>query len=98
MDATARLAATILLAAFVIERAGAAFAFFADNWPERKLKIARFAIAAVLGAIAVWLADIRVLDRLNNKGSPWIDYPLSWLILVAGADRIRDFLGGGGGE
>ena len=98
MDDTARLVATILLAAFVIERAGAAFAFFADKkLPEWNLKIARFTIAGILGAIAVWFAHIRVLAQLHNNVSPWIDYPLSWLIVVAGADRIRDFLGGGEG-
>jgi len=52
---------------------------------------------AVLGAIAVWLGNIRVLARLSTNVSPWIDVPLSWLVLVAGADRIREFVGGGGG-
>jgi len=99
MDDTARLLVTVLLAAFVIERLVAGVAFFGETpkGPERNRKIYLFLIAAVLGAIAVWLADIRLLARLNNKVSPWIDYPLSWLVLVAGADRIRDFLGSGGG-
>jgi len=99
MDDTARLLVTVLLASFVIERLVAAVAFLAETpkGHERNAKIYRFLIAGVLGAVAVWLADIRLLTRLNNKISPWIDYPLSWLVLVAGADRIRDFLGGGGG-
>ena len=99
MDDTARLLVTVLLAAFVIERlvAGVAFLYETPKGSERNRKIYLFLIAGVLGAIAVWLADIRLLTRLNNKVSPWIDYPLSWLVLVAGADRIRDFIGGGGG-
>ena len=99
MDDTARLLVTVLLAAFVIERVVAAVAFFLETpkSPDHNGKLQLFAIAAVLGALAVWLAHIRILERLNNQVSPWIDYPLSWLVLVAGADRIRDFLGGGGG-
>lgn len=99
MDDTARLLVTVLLAAFVIERlvAGVAFLFETPKDPAFNAKIFRFLGTAVLGAIAIWLADIRLLTRLNNNVSPWIDYPLSWLVLVAGADRIRDFVGGGGG-
>src|SRR5437588_4172649 len=99
MDDTARLLVTVLLAAFVIERvvAGVAFLFETPKDEAFNAKIYRFLGTAVLGAIAVWLADIRLLARLNNTVSPWIDYPLSWLVLVAGADRIRDFVGGGGG-
>src|ERR1043165_5621 len=99
MDDTARLIVTVLLAAFVIERIGAAVGFLpgTPRGPERTRKIYNFLLVAALGAIAVWLAHIRVLTRLNNQVSPWIDYPLSWLILVAGADRIRDFVGAGGG-
>ena|ERR1044071_3053123 len=98
MDDTARLIVTILLAAFVIERISAAINFLRETRDaEHKKKIYNFLIVAVLGAVAVWLAHIRVLTRLNNQISPWIDYPMSWLILVAGADRIRDFVGGGGG-
>ena len=96
MDDTARLLVTVLLAAFVIERVVAGVGFLFEK-PKDQAKIWRFAGTAILGAIAVWLADIRLLTRLNNNVSPWIDYPLSWLVLVAGADRIRDFVGGGGG-
>ena len=95
MDDTARLLVTVLLAAFVIERVVAGVAFLFET-PKDKAKIWRFVGTAVLGAIAVWLAHIRLLTRLNNDVSPWIDYPLSWLVLVAGADRIREFVGGGG--
>jgi len=99
MDDTARLIVTILLAAFVIERISAVINFLltTPRGPERTKKIYNFLIVAALGAVAVWLAHIRVLTRLNNQISPWIDYPMSWLILVAGADRIRDFVGAGGG-
>ncbi|HKS21648.1 MAG TPA: hypothetical protein VJZ76_02530 [Thermoanaerobaculia bacterium] len=99
MDDTARLIVTVLLAAFAIERIGAAVGFLTGTprGPERTRKIYNFLLVAVLGALAVGLAHIRVLERLSTKASPWIDYPLSWLILVAGADRIRDFVGAGGG-
>jgi hypothetical protein len=97
MDDTARLIVTVLLAAFVIERIGAAAGFLTatPRDVEHKRKIYSFLLVAVLGAVAVGLAHIRVLARLNNQVSPWVDYPLSWLILVAGADRIRDFVGAG---
>jgi hypothetical protein len=99
MDDTARLVVTVLIAAFVIERVSAAILFFTDPppEPERRRTIRHFLIAAILGAIAVWLADIRILARLHVKGLAAFDYALSWLVLVAGADRIRDFVGGGGG-
>src|SRR2546423_8624652 len=100
MDDTARLLVTVLLAAFVIERvvAGVAFLFETPKDQAFNAKIYRFLGTAVLGAIAVWLADIRLLARLNNTVSPWIDYPLSWLVLLPGAHPIRDLLGGGGGR
>src|SRR2546423_14833513 len=99
MDDTARLLVTVLLAAFVIERvvAGVAFLFETPKDQAFNAKIYRFLGTAVLGAIAVWLADIRLLARLNNAVSPWIDYPLSWLVLPAGPDRTPALVGGGGG-
>jgi len=98
MDDTARLIVAVLFASFVIERIVAAMAFLTETpkGPERKAKIRRFLLTAVLGAVAVGLAHIRILARLNTAISPWIDYPLSWLVLVAGADKIRDLVGGGG--
>jgi len=104
MDDTARLIVTVLLTAFVIERLVAALMFFSETpkGPERSRKIYRFLIAGVLAAVAVVLAKIRLLARLNPETPAWIDYALSWLVLVGGADRIRDFIapggGGGGGE
>lgn len=102
MEDTARLVVTVLLAAFVIERITAALMFFAETpkGPERTHKIYRFLIAAILGAVAVAVADIRLLARLSTKAPDWLDAALSWLVLVGGADRIRDFVapGSGGGE
>ena len=98
MDDTARLIVAVLFASFVIERIVAAVAFLTETpkGPERTAKIRRFLLTAVLGAVAVGLAHIRILARLNTTISPWIDYPMSWLVLVAGADKIRDLVGGGG--
>ncbi len=103
MDDSARLIVTVLLTAFVIERLVAALMFFSENpkGPERMRKIYRFLIAGILAALAVWLANIKILSRLNPGTPPWLDAALSWLVLAGGADRIRDFVapgGGGGGE
>ena len=101
MDDTARLIATVLLASFVIERIIAALSFLTEpkQLPERAKSFYRFLVAAILAAVAVGFANIRILAHLDAaaKVSPWIDYPLSWLVLVGGADRIRDFVGAGGG-
>jgi hypothetical protein len=103
MEDTARVVVTVLIAAFVIERITAALMFFAETpkGPERTRKIYRILIAAILGAVAVWIAHIRLLSRLSTAAPDWLDAALSWLVLVGGADRIRDFVapgGGGGGE
>ena len=100
MDDTARLVVTVLIAAFVIERVAAAIAFFTDPppKPERDKTLRHFLVTALLGALAVWRADIRILARLHAKVEPIVDYALSWLVLVGGADRIREFIGGSGGE
>ncbi|HKS21646.1 MAG TPA: hypothetical protein VJZ76_02520 [Thermoanaerobaculia bacterium] len=104
MEDTARVVVTVLIAAFVIERITAALMFFSETpkGPERTRKIYRILIAAILGAVAVWLAHIRLLSRLSTAAPDWLDAALSWLVLVGGADRIRDFVapggGGGGGE
>jgi hypothetical protein len=104
MEDTARVVVTVLLAAFVIERITAALMFFSETpkGPERTRKIYRIVIAAILGAVAVWIAHIRLLSRLSTTAPEWLDAVLSWLVLVGGADRIRDFIapggGGGGGE
>ena len=99
MDDTARLVVTVLIAAFVIERVSAAVMFFTNPppEPEKRKTWLHFLIAAILGAVAVWLADIRILARLHAKVAPLFDYALSWLVLVAGADRIREFVGAGSG-
>ncbi|HEY6140236.1 MAG TPA: hypothetical protein VI670_20980 [Thermoanaerobaculia bacterium] len=99
MDDTARLIVTVLLTAFVIERIVAALLFFNDTpaGPERTRKIYRILITGVLAAVAVWLANIRLLARLNPGTPAWADFALSWLVLVGGADRIKEFVAPGGG-
>lgn len=98
MDDTARLIVTVLLTAFVIERIVAALMFFNDTpkGPERTRKIYRFLIAGVVAAVAVSLANIRLLSRLNPATPAWLDVALSWLVLVGGADRIKEFVAPGG--
>ena len=99
MEDTARVVVTVLLAAFVIERITAALMFFTETpkGPERTRKVYRILIAAILGAAAVWLAHIRLLSRLSTAAPDWLDAALSWLVLVGGADRIKEFVAPGGG-
>jgi hypothetical protein len=101
MQDTAQLIATILLAAFAIERLVAAAQFVLEPAPQpgdtRELRRRKLLLAALAGAIALAIVDfgaIRIVERLQpaNKGSN-LDYWLTWLVVVAGADRVRELLG-----
>jgi hypothetical protein len=97
------LVAIILLAAFGIERVSAA-ANFGLDWSEkaeeesaqRKRKVL---LSAFGGAIALAIIDfgaIRIIDRLQpSHPMPLLDYWLTWLVVFAGSDRVKEFLGGG---
>jgi len=101
MDNTGRLVAIVLLASFAIERVVATVALFmADDAltsPKKKSKITLFAVSAILGIIVVWLTGIRILAVLNFKTDPAVDLLLTWMILVGGADKLGQLLGGGSG-
>ena len=69
---------------------------------KRKSKLAYFVLAGALVLVVVkWSPEIRILHALNLDASPVLDIALTCLVLVAGSDRIGDFLkgqGGGGSE
>jgi len=93
MDKTAQLIAAVLIVSFVIERITATISFLFDKTsPDRGRKVALIAISAALAAIAVWKIDIRVLrDGMQIATHPRADLLLTWLVLVAGADKISSF-------
>lgn len=115
MDDTAKLVAVILLASFAIERVVAAISYCFDtadlyrstdpDAPQRRTKhlrhLALTIIAGAIAAVAVWVADVRILRVLKpTQTNAIVDFWLTWLVLFAGAHRIREFLQGaeGGGE
>lgn len=93
MDKTAQLIAAVLIVSFVIERITATIAFLFDRWlSERRRRVALVAISGVLAAIAVWRIDLRLLrDGMQLGTHPRADLLLTWLVLVAGADKISSF-------
>ncbi len=101
MNETGRLIAIVLLTSFAIERIVAAVAFvLGEPKPEkeRMRKVALFCVAAVIGAAVVWLSGIRIMMALQIPAPVHgLDFFLTWLVLVGGADRIRELLGGSGG-
>jgi hypothetical protein len=93
MNKTAQLIAAVLIVAFVIERVTATVEFFLDDMPPeaRRRKIGFVVLGGVLAAAAVWLFDLRLLrDGMQITKGP--DALLTWLVIVAGADRIRGFI------
>lgn len=106
MDDTAKLIAVIVLASFATERVLAAVTYALDAIRLRALKhpVAkkirrrewrRLVLTIVGGAVAyavVQLVDIRVLRTLDTRAHPMADFWLTWLILLAGADKARELL------
>jgi prepilin signal peptidase PulO-like enzyme (type II secretory pathway) len=93
MDKTAQLIAAVLIVSFVIERITATISFIFDkSSPDRGRKVALIVISGALAAVAVWQIDVRVLrDGLQVTTHPRVDLLLTWLVLVAGADKISSF-------
>ena len=106
MDETAKLIAVIVLASFATERILAAVTYLLDAARLRRLKhpVAakirrrewrRVVLMIAGGAVAyavVQLVDVRVLRTLDTHAHAAADFWLTWLILLAGADRARDLL------
>ena len=107
MDATAKLIAIILLASFATERivaaAGYLFEFFrtqstltADERRKARLRLVLLILGAAITYAVVRLSGIRILRVLLPEAPPdTLDFWLTWLVVYAGADRVRDFLQGG---
>lgn len=112
MDATAKLLAIIALAAFATERILAAVSYLMNavrlsrartgsavrlRARERR-KLLLVAIAAIIAYVVVDRAHLRLLNVLQIPDAhPLVDFWLTWLVVVAGADRVRAMLGTGGG-
>jgi hypothetical protein len=102
MNDTGRLIAIVLIASFAIERLVAAVGFLLDRDAlpprARKQKIVLFFVAGAIAAVVIWATGIRLLMRAQIP-SPirGLDFFVTWLVLVGGADRIREFIGGSGG-
>ena len=110
MDSTARFLAIVALAAFATERILAVVNYLIDAVglmreeseaaAERRAKEGRrlllLTIAAVIGYVIVQRAQLRLLGVLKvDKVNDVVDFWLTWLAVVAGADRVRAMLGGG---
>jgi hypothetical protein len=106
MDDTAKLIGVIVLASFAMERVLAAVTYMLEAMRMRRLKhpVARkirrrewrrVLLMLVGGAVAyavVRLVDVRVLRTLGTHAHAAADFWLTWLILLAGADRARELL------
>ena len=104
MDDTARLIAFILLAAFAIERVVATAKYFLDGWEptrdKRRKRLRQVLLFGLAGAVALAIVDfgnIRIVQYLQQHPPQLLDYWLTWLVVVAGADRARSFLQKEGG-
>jgi hypothetical protein len=112
VDATAKLLAIVALAAFATERILAAVSYVLNavrmsrvrsgltlhlRTRERR-KLVLFMIAALIGFIVVDRTQIRLLHvlQIDQGVHPLIDLWLTWLVVVAGADRLRAMLGNPG--
>lgn len=101
MNETGRLIAIVLIASFAIERLVAAVGFLIDRDAlppkARKQKIVLFFVAGVIAAVVIQLTRIRLLAVAQIQTGDALDFFITWLVLVGGADRIREFMGGSGG-
>ena len=90
----------LLLAAFALERVGAAANFLlGEEKHPRWRKIAVFAITGGVALAIVLLSnDVRILNYLRpNQASARADLWLTWLVLVAGSDQVKTVTGWLGG-
>jgi len=110
MDATAKFVTIVAVAAFVTERIVATLDYLINavrlsrsqsgivvrmRRRERR-KLVMFGIAALIAFAVVDRANLRLLRVLQiDKVHALVDFWLTWLVVVAGADRVRSMLGGG---
>lgn len=100
MQDTAYLIALILIIAFAVERVtvGADFLLGAQNAADdargrRRRRLLLFALSAALTLAAVDYGQIRILARLQPGVAPLLDYWITWVVVLAGADRVKELLG-----
>ena len=108
MDATAKFVALVAVAAFATERIVATLNYVMNavrlsrsqsgivvrlrRREQRKLVL--FVVAALIAFAIVDRANLRLLRVLQlDTIHPLIDFWLTWLVVVAGADRLRSMLG-----
>jgi hypothetical protein len=109
MDATAKLIALFALAAFATERILATANYLIDAERMRSVKHPlaekkrakgrrKNLLLALAGAVALLVidrADLRIIRLVQGDAAPrFFDYWLTWLVLFAGADRVRGLLEG----
>lgn len=88
----------MLLAAFALERVGAAAGFLipepkVDKW-KRWYKVGIFVIVGAVACAIVQLSnDVRILRYLQPKPDGRTDVLLTWLVLVAGSDQVKTVAG-----
>ena len=99
MQDTTQLIVIILLAAFAIEKLVAAAKYSLGPLPEgnaraqRRRELLLFALAGSIALAVVDFGGVRIIDRLQpHSQALLIDYWLTWLVVVAGSDRVREFL------
>lgn len=63
----------------------------------RRQKWAYFTVCGLLSLVLIYFGkDLRVLAAMGVQNQPLLDAMVTWLVLVAGCDRLKDILGDGG--
>jgi hypothetical protein len=59
----------------------------------KKQRLAYFVVCGLLAFVVVCLSpEFRVLSAMDIEGPRLLDFSLTWLVLMAGSDRIQDFM------
>jgi hypothetical protein len=111
MDATAKFVAIIAVAAFATERIQAMVTYLLNavrlaraqpnlvkglRARERR-KIVLFLVAALIAYGVVDRANLRLFRVLQvDNIQPMFDFWMTWLVVLAGSDRVRSLLGNSG--
>jgi hypothetical protein len=111
MDATAKFVAIIAVAAFATERIQAMVTYLLNavrlaraqpnlvkglRAKERR-KIVLFLVAALVAYGVVDRANLRLFRVLQvDNIQPMFDFWMTWLVVLAGSDRVRSLLGNSG--
>jgi hypothetical protein len=109
MEESAKLLVIVALAAFVTERGLALAAYVIDTVRYIRLRrgaslkvrakavrgLVLTSLAAGIAFVVVQQAHVRLLEVLKVEGvHPFADFLVSWLVVGAGADRVRSLLKG----